>query len=177
MKVINKNLAHKISKKFRNPDEFVYLYNSYIMGNLKDKSLISWFENEDEVELSQASDYYLVNNSRKFSLLKSMCKTSVQRRAFNALLKSFSKEFVSGLSSAGVADGAVEVTAIDDDEKIFAKLTSFKEFKSWIHNFMKEAHGDNYSEEVTEKVANDLNEKYHGDFGAMVGAAKSFLNR
>ena len=40
---------------------------------------------------------------------------------------------------------------------------------------MKEAHGDNYSEETTMKVADDLHKKYGDDYGAMIGAAKSFL--
>lgn len=54
-------------------------------------------------------------------------------------------------------------------------ITSDKEFISWYINFSKEAHGDNYNDKLTKKIANDLINKYGNDYGAMIGAAKSFL--
>lgn len=94
------------------------------------------------------------------------------------------------LSTAGVADGGVDLNGkplnqaeIDDKVHEASRVTfstqikSLDDYKSWIHNYMQQAHGENYDEDLTEKVANDLNKKYNGDFGAMIGAAKSFIHK
>lgn len=52
-------------------------------------------------------------------------------------------------------------------------IDSNEDFKSYAHYVMKMAHGDEYDQELTEKMANDLIEKYGTDFGAMKGAMTS----
>lgn len=126
-----------------------------------------------------------------FTELRKMCAESsnpASRRAFNELVKSFDCPCGASLSNSGISDGGVDLTGkmlsqeeIDEQKRIASRssfseeITSFDEFKSWLHNFMKNAHGENYNEQLTEKVADNLDNKYNGDYGAMIGAAKSFL--
>lgn len=52
------------------------------------------------------------------------------------------------------------------------------EFRNYAHNLMKQAHGDNYSEEKTNQVVDGLL-KDHPDatFGELVGRIKSGLGK
>lgn len=51
------------------------------------------------------------------------------------------------------------------------KINSDVEFKEKLHKDMKEIHGEKYDEELTERVADGLIEKYDGNYPAMHGAA------
>lgn len=60
--------------------------------------------------------------------------------------------------------------------KLFSenKITSDDEFREYAHNVMKQAHGDNYSEETTDKVVDDLlNDNPDADYGELVGRLTS----
>lgn len=60
--------------------------------------------------------------------------------------------------------------------KIFSEVKSDDDFRSYAHNLMKEAHKDNYSEETTNKVVDDLLSKHTGsDYGELIGRLKSGL--
>lgn len=59
--------------------------------------------------------------------------------------------------------------------KEFSEITSDDEFRSYAHNLMKNAHGDNYSEEVTDKVVNDLLDSEYDNFGELIGRLTSGL--
>jgi len=53
------------------------------------------------------------------------------------------------------------------------EITNEKEFEEYAMEIMKQAHPDDFDEEVATKVVTDLKAKYKGDFGAMVGALQS----
>jgi hypothetical protein len=49
-------------------------------------------------------------------------------------------------------------------------VNSDKEFREYAHNVMKNAHGDDYSEEVTNKVVDDLlKDNPTADYGELIG--------
>jgi hypothetical protein len=53
-------------------------------------------------------------------------------------------------------------------------ITTDEEFRSYAHNLMKNAHGDSYSEEKTNKVVDDLLKNHQGsDYGELIGRLKS----
>lgn len=54
-----------------------------------------------------------------------------------------------------------------------AKIGSDAEFKDYAENVLKQAHGDNYDQEIADKTISDLLEKYGEDYGASVGALTS----
>lgn len=54
------------------------------------------------------------------------------------------------------------------------KISSDKEFRDYAHNVMKQAHKDNYSEETTDKVVDDLlKDNPDADYGELVGRLTS----
>lgn len=59
-------------------------------------------------------------------------------------------------------------------EKSFSKITTEEEFREYAHNVMKKAHGDEYSEEVTNKVVDDLiKDNPDADYGELIGRLTS----
>lgn len=53
-------------------------------------------------------------------------------------------------------------------------INSADEFRDYAHNLMKNAHGDDYSEEVTNKVVDDLLDNNPGaDYGELIGRLTS----
>lgn len=58
--------------------------------------------------------------------------------------------------------------------KTFSEITTPEEFREYAHNVMKNAHGDNYSEEVTDKVVDDLLKDNPGaNYGELIGRLNS----
>jgi hypothetical protein len=56
------------------------------------------------------------------------------------------------------------------------EIKSESEFRAYAHKLMKNAHGDNYSEEKTNKVVDDLiSNNKDADFGELIGRLKSGL--
>jgi len=56
------------------------------------------------------------------------------------------------------------------------EITTEEEFREYAHNVMKNAHGDNYSEEVTNKVVDDLiKDNPDADYGELIGRLTSGL--
>lgn len=56
------------------------------------------------------------------------------------------------------------------------KITTEEEFREYAHNVMKNAHGDNYSEELTNKVVDDLiKDNPDADYGELIGRLTSGL--
>ncbi len=53
------------------------------------------------------------------------------------------------------------------------EITNEKDFEEYAMEIMKQAHPDDFDEEIATKVVTDLKAKYKGDFGAMVGALQS----
>lgn len=54
------------------------------------------------------------------------------------------------------------------------KISSDEEFRDYAHNVMEQAHKDNYSEEVTNKVVDDLlKNNPDADYGELVGRLTS----
>lgn len=53
------------------------------------------------------------------------------------------------------------------------EITNEKDFEKYAMEIMKQAHPDDFDEEIATKVVTDLKAKYKGDFGAMVGALQS----
>ena len=53
------------------------------------------------------------------------------------------------------------------------EITNEKDFEEYAMEIMKQAHPDDFDEEIATKVVTDLKSKYKGDFGAMVGALQS----
>lgn len=54
------------------------------------------------------------------------------------------------------------------------KISSDEEFRDYAHNVMKQAHKDNYSEETTNKVVDDLlKNNPDADYGELVGRLTS----
>lgn len=92
----NMKIVEAIKAKFNTPDDFVYNYNAYMMGRLKDESMEDWFNKLPEDELDKANEYYLTNTrikkfSRELQAIKRKCKTKEQKLAFNALYNEFMK--------------------------------------------------------------------------------------
>ena len=64
------------------------------------------------------------------------------------------------------------------NEKIIIKeseITTEEQFREWAETVLRNAHGDNFDQDIFEKVVTDLMDKYDGDYGAMVGALSSGL--
>jgi len=59
------------------------------------------------------------------------------------------------------------------DVVVEKEITNEKEFEEYAMEIMKQAHPDDFDEEIATKVVTDLKAKYKGDFGAMVGALQS----
>ena len=60
------------------------------------------------------------------------------------------------------------------ESKNFSKITTEDEFREYAHKVMKEAHGDKYSEEVTNKVVDDLiKNNPDADYGELIGRLTS----
>lgn len=60
--------------------------------------------------------------------------------------------------------------------RVMDEITSDEEFRSYAHNLMKEAHKDNYSKEVTDKIVTDLlTDKGKASYGELIGRLKSGL--
>lgn len=60
--------------------------------------------------------------------------------------------------------------------KGFSEITNDEQFRSWVHNTMKNAHKDKYDEAKTDKVVDGLLEKHQGaDYGELIGRVKSSL--
>lgn len=57
-----------------------------------------------------------------------------------------------------------------------AKITSDAQFKEWSETVLKNAFGDKYDSEKSNKVVNGLLSKYKDNYGAMVGALSYSLN-
>jgi len=53
------------------------------------------------------------------------------------------------------------------------EITNEKDFEEYAMEIMKQAHPDDFDDEIATKVVTDLKAKYKGDFGAMVGALQS----
>ena len=53
------------------------------------------------------------------------------------------------------------------------EITNEKDFEEYAMEIMKQAHPDDFDEEIATKVVADLKAKYKGDFGKMVGALQS----
>lgn len=61
-------------------------------------------------------------------------------------------------------------------QKDYSEITSDEEFRKYAHNVMKEAHGDEYSEEVTNKVVDELLKNNKGaEYGELIGRLTSGL--
>jgi hypothetical protein len=58
-----------------------------------------------------------------------------------------------------------------------AEIKSDEEFKEYVMTVLKKAFGDEFDETKAEETANGLISKYKGDFGAMVGALQSGLDK
>lgn len=53
-------------------------------------------------------------------------------------------------------------------------INSADDFRDYAHNIMKQAHGDEYSEETTNKVVDDLlNDNPNADYGELIGRLTS----
>lgn len=59
--------------------------------------------------------------------------------------------------------------------KLFSEITTDEQFRDYAHTVMKNAHGSNYSEGVTNKVVDDLLESDHESYGELVGRLTSGL--
>lgn len=130
-------------------------------------------------------DKIIKNVSNKLSVSQKVAKTLVRSIIEEKSLDSDWGNFGSIESENGISNISDEekknlLVAIDNvkirDTFAENKIKSLADFKEWLHNFMENVHGSNYNKQVTEKVADDLNKKYNSDFGAMIGAAKSFLH-
>lgn len=136
-----------------------------------------------------------MNKRELFTELRNVCSKSNNpraKRAFNELVKAFDCGGAcpggASVSEAGVGDGGVDIKGkpLDQDEidnaVKEASRSTFNEgdikteeqFRSWLNNYYKNVHKDDFDQEIADKVANDLINKYKDDFGAMIGAAKSF---
>lgn len=61
-------------------------------------------------------------------------------------------------------------------EKKFSTITNEDEFREYAHKVMKNAHGDNYSEELTNKVVDDLiKDNPDSSYGELIGRLTSGL--
>lgn len=62
--------------------------------------------------------------------------------------------------------------------KTFSEIKSDDDFRDYAHKVMKAAHGDNYSEEVTDKVVDDLlkNNK-SSSYGELIGRLTSNFSK
>ena len=61
----------------------------------------------------------------------------------------------------------VDVSAVEISEK---EITNEKDFEEYAMKILKQAHPDDFDEELASKVVSDLKAKYKDDFGSMVGA-------
>lgn len=59
--------------------------------------------------------------------------------------------------------------------KRFSEITSDEAFRKYAHAVMENAHGDNYSEEITNKVVDDLLATPHESYGELIGRLTSGL--
>jgi hypothetical protein len=72
-----------------------------------------------------------------------------------------------------IADGKLKHFSSIRTKK-FSEIKSEDEFRKYAHTVMKEAHGDNYSEEVTNKVVDDLiKDNPNAEWGELVGRLTS----
>lgn len=66
------------------------------------------------------------------------------------------------------------VNQFNKNNRTFSKIKSDDEFREYAHNVMKEAHGDSYSKEVTDKVVDGLLKNNEGaDYGELIGRLTS----
>jgi len=76
------------------------------------------------------------------------------------------------LASIAAAQGKRQV--VFEHESVNEKeITNEKDFEEYAMEIMKQAHPDDFDEEIATKVVTDLKAKYKGDFGKMVGALQS----
>lgn len=75
-----------------------------------------------------------------------------------------------------LADAEKFISSFDSMSRSFSEIKSDDEFRKYAHNVMKEAHGDEYSEEITNKVVDDLLKNNKGaDYGELIGRLTSGL--
>lgn len=62
--------------------------------------------------------------------------------------------------------------------KQFSEIKSDSDFRKYAHTIMSNAHGDNYSKEITDKVVDGLlADNKNADYGELIGRLKSGLGR
>jgi len=66
-----------------------------------------------------------------------------------------------------------EITDVVTEQKI----SNEKEFEEYAMEILKQAHPDDFDQEVADKVVSGLKSKYKSDFGAMVGALQSSMGK
>lgn len=57
--------------------------------------------------------------------------------------------------------------------RLYSEIKSDEDFRDYAHRVMKEAHKDNYSEKLTDKVVDDLLKSDHKDYGELIGRLTS----
>lgn len=136
--------------------------------------------------------YYCVNGTKKSG--KKFCKTKVYGAASDEELNSVIRKEMSqalcecrnecddamgevnmGYKTRKDAQTAAQTREASLNEvKSFSEITSKEEFSEYIHKVMKEAHGDDYSEETTNKLIEDLiKDNPDASWGELIGRATS----
>jgi len=91
---------------------------------------------------------------------------------FNAWIKS--KKVTPKLRKEFKSDQEYENFMIKEQDKKFSEIKSEDEFRKYAHTVMKQAHGDEYSEETTNKVVDDLiKDNPNADWGELIGRLTS----
>lgn len=95
--------------------------------------------------------------------------------------KNLAREHIQNkLVDLGLSDNSsfpkFQITDCICDRDDFSEIKSDDEFRKYAHTIMKEAHGDNYSEDITNKVVDDLlDDNPNSDYGELVGRLTSGL--
>lgn len=82
-----------------------------------------------------------------------------------------------GDGSDSISDIQIEDIVRNSNVRHFSMINSDEDFRKYAHTVMKEAHGDNYSEEVTDKVVDDLLKSEHEDYGELIGRLTSSFGK
>jgi hypothetical protein len=71
-----------------------------------------------------------------------------------------------------------KVIVLNRQTRRFSEITSDEQFREYAHNLMKEAHKENYDEEKTNKVVDDLlKDNKDANYGELIGRLRSGLGK
>lgn len=119
-------------------------------------------------KLSQLTE---IAKSKAFSAMFDVARIEVNKdRTFSVI------DLVTGTAMSDKYFSKDEILAQTRQFSSNGDINSDDEFREYAHNLMKSAHKDNYSQEKTDKVVDDLLEKKEGkNYGELIGRLKSGL--